>query len=215
MQKVIEGSSIVLGVFFVFLVQNSPLNGYSSYLLAILIIFSTIYISLKGRSPRLDQSEVDGKAHHKESKLFSGSPIEIFALTSIIVFIISLTSGISSPLFFFLYFMLFLLAFMCTSVAVWIFLVAILLYFVPEAINSPNIDTFIKLGSLALIAPIAYFIGVELDRRALLNKRIDSKTDEIIQEAQNLKEDSFDLEEKETIDEIIEEAQSLKKDSEN
>lgn len=113
--------------------------------------------------------------------------------------------------------MLFLLAFMCTPLTVWIFLVSILLYFIPETINSLNIDTFIRLGSLALIAPIAYFIGVEFDRRALLNKRIDSKTDEIIQEAQNLKEDNNPKspEETEVIDEIIEEAVSLKKDAED
>jgi hypothetical protein len=209
MQKVIEGSSIVLGVFLVFLVQNSPLINYTSYILAILIIFSAIYISLKKRSFR------SGKNKSGEVKLFSGSPIELFALTSIIVFIIALTSGISSPLFFFLYFMLFLLAFMCTPVTIWIFLIAILLYFIPEALNSLNIDTFIRLGSLALIAPIAYFIGVEFDRRALLNKRISSKTDEIIQEAQNLKDEHIDPEEKETIDEIIEEAASLKEDAED
>ena len=106
---------------------------------------------------------------------------------------------------------------MSTPITVWIFLISILLYFVPEAINSLNIDTFIRLGSLALIAPIAYFIGVEFDRRALLNKRIDSKTDEIIQEAQNLKEDDNPKspDETEAIDEIIEEAESLKRDSED
>lgn len=201
MKQFLPFLSIVLGVFLVFLVQNSPLSSYSSYILAIFIVFSAIYVSLKKRS--------EGK------KLFSGSPIEIFALTTIIVFIVTLTEGLASPLFFFFYFMLFLLAFMSTPITVWIFLVAILLYFVPEAINSLNLDTFIRLGSLALIAPIAYFVGIELNRRAFLNKRIDSKTDEIIQEAQNLKENRTNPEEKETIDEIIEEASSLKQDAEN
>lgn len=200
MQKVIEGSSIVLGVFLVFLVQHTSLISYESYLLAILIIFSSIYISLKRRS--------------EKKKLISGSPIELFALTSIIVLTIALTSGLTSPLFFFLYFMLFLLAFMCTPVTIWVFLISILLYFIPETLNSLNLDTFIRLGSLALIAPIAYFVGAELNRRSLLNKRITSKTNEIIQDAQNLKEETGNPEEKETINEIIEEAESLKRDSE-
>lgn len=201
-KQILEGSSIVLAVFFVFLVQNTILITYNSYLLAILIIFSAIYISLKRRSK-------------SPSSLFSGSPAELFGLISIIVLMVSLTNGLSSPLFFFLYFILFLLAFMCESVTIWIFLTSILLFFLPIVLQSVSSDSLIKMGSLVLISPIAYFIGREFERRQLLNRKIESKTDEIIQEARLLKEDGTPKgqDESEAIDEIIEEASSLKEDA--
>ena len=201
-KQILEGSSIVLAVFFVFLVQNTVLITYNSYLLAILIIFSAIYISLKRRSK-------------SPSSLFSGSPAELFGLISIIVLMVSLTNGLSSPLFFFLYFILFLLAFMCESVTIWIFLTSILLFFLPIVLQSVSSDSLIKMGSLVLISPIAYFIGREFERRQLLNRKIESKTDEIIQEARLLKEDGTPKgqDESEAIDEIIEEASSLKEDA--
>ncbi len=201
-KQILEGSSIVLAVFFVFLVQNTVLITYNSYLLAILIIFSAIYISLKRRSK-------------SPSSLFSGSPVELFGLISIIVLMVSLTNGLSSPLFFFLYFILFLLAFMCESITIWIFLTSILLFFLPIVLQSVSSDSLIKMGSLVLISPIAYFIGREFERRQLLNRKIESKTDEIIQEARLLKEDGTPKgqDESEAIDEIIEEASSLKEDA--
>jgi len=203
-KQILEGSSIVLAVFFVFLVQNTVLITYNTYLLAILIIFSAIYISLKKRSK-------------SPSSLFSGNPVELFGLISIIMLMVSLTNGLSSPLFFFLYFILFLLAFMCESITIWIFLTSILLFFLPIVLQNTSSDSLIKMGSLVLISPISYFIGKEFERRQLLNRKIESKTDEIIQEARLLKEDGTPKgqDESEAIDEIIEEAQSLKSDSED
>lgn len=200
---VTESASIILGVVSVFIVEITFLSTYSSYVLAFLIIFSTIYITLKKRS----------KA---PSQLFTGSPVELYGLTTIIVLIIAITNGLASPLFFFLYFLLFLLAFMGEAITVWIFLAAIILYFIPEASRNMDSNTFIKLGSLLLITPVSYFVSKELERRQLLNQQIDVKTDEIIQDAEALKEavDPTQPEEIEAIDEIIEEASSLRDDSE-
>lgn len=201
-KSVIESSSIILGIASVFLIEITFLSTYASYLLAFLIIFSIIYITFKKRSKT-------------PSQLFTGSPIELYGLTTVIVLIIAITNGLTSPLFFFLYFLLFLLAFMGEAITVWVFLATIILYFIPEASKSMDSNTFIKLGSLLLITPISYFVSKELERRQLLNQQIDVKTDEIIQDAEALKEavDPTQPEEAEAIDEIIEEAQSLKDDS--
>ena len=199
-QKLLQGSSIVLSVFSVFVVQNTFLSNYSSYLLAFLIIFYAIYISIKKRSK-------------SGSELFTSNPSEIYGIISIILLILVLTGSLSSPLFFFLYFILFLLAFVSESVTVWIFTLAIILFFIPEGARNFTSDTIIKFGSILLISPIAYFVGKEFERRNLLSKRIDAKTDDIIQEAQVLKNTGVSIEENEAIDEIIEEAESLKEDS--
>lgn len=201
-KTVSQGIAITLGVATVFLVQISFLSIYSSYLLAFLIIFSIIYITLKKRSINSTQ-------------LFSGNALEYYGLTAVIVFIVAITNGLSSPLFFFLYFLLFLFAFMGEAISVWIFLTAIMLYFLPQASNNLDSNTFIKLGSLLLITPISYFVAKELERRKLLNQQIDEKTDEIIHDAEVLKESvpAAQTEENEVIDEIIEEAESLKEDT--
>lgn len=197
-----ESASIIVAVISVYIVENTVLSNYASYLLALMIIFFAIYISIKKRSK-------------SASELFTGSSLEIFGIIFITLLILLLTGSLASQLFFFLYFILFLLAFMCTSTSVWVFLVSIILFFLPEASQNMNSDTFIKLGSLLLIAPISYFVAKELERRQLLSKRIESKTDDIISDAEALRENSntADPSENEAIDEIIEEAQSLKEDS--
>ena len=213
-QQILEGSSIVLAVFTVFIVQLTSLSTYSSYLLAILIVFSAIYISIQKRSkPASQYTNIGGTA----SQLFNGGPIELFGVITIITLIISLTNGLTSPLFFFLYFILFLLAFMCEPITIWIFLISIILFFIPQASISFSPDTLIKLGSLILIAPIAFFIGKEFERRQKLNQKIENKTDEITRVAEALKDDGNPraADESEAIDEIIEEAESLRRDAED
>ncbi len=78
-------------------------------------------------------------------------------------------------------------------------------------------SNFIKLGSLLLIAPIAYFFGREFERRGKITDKIEAKTEEIISEAQALQEDPKiqSTEESQAIENIIEEASSLQKDAEN
>lgn len=194
--------SILSAIIVIFLVQNSVFSSFSSYLLALLIIFTLIYTTLKRRSKSV-------------STLFSGTPIELFASTSIILLIIELTGNILSPLFFFLYLLLILLIFLAGPISVLIFAIGITLYFFPETLNNPTAENIVKLASFLLIAPIGYFIGKEFEHRKNLDEKIEAKTDEIIQDAENLKEASSFPDEDDALQEIIEEAQSLKKDSEN
>lgn len=197
-----QSVSILLGLGFVFFIQISFLSTYSSYLLAILIIFASIYITLRKRSKT-------------SSELFTGSPLELFGIVAIITLIVSLTGGIDSPLFFFVYFLLFLLAFMSSTLSVWVFAFAIILFFLPQISSTFDTNTVIKVGSIILLSPIAYFVANELQRRELLRGEIEAKTDDIIQEAEAIKETTNpSAEESEAIDEIIEEASSLREDAE-
>lgn len=201
MPLLFQSISILSSIFFVYLVQNSVFSSYSSYLLALLIIFSIIYTTLKKRSK-------------SANTLFSGTPMELFASSSIILLIISLTGNISSPLFFFLYFLLIMLVFLSGPISTLIFALGLTLYFLPETLNNPVPENIVKLASFILLAPIGYFIGREFENRKVLDEKIEAKTEEIIQEAQNLKEASKQPDEEEALDEIIEEAESLRQDSE-
>lgn len=199
-QIVSQSVAIIIAVASVFLIQLTDISNYISYLLGILIVFSAIYISIKKRSK-------------SASELFTGSPLEIGLITSIILLILVLTGNLSSPLFFFLYFLLFFFAFIAEPATIIFFILAILLYFLPNATGNFSTDILLKLGSLVLIGPIAYFVARELERRSLLGRRVEAKTDEIIREAVILKENAKDADENEAIDEIIEEAESLKDDA--
>ena len=88
-KSITESLSVVLGVITVFAVQITFLASYSSYILAFFIVFSIIYITVKKRSVA-------------SSQLFSGSPVEMYGLAAVITLIVSITNGLSSPLFFFL-----------------------------------------------------------------------------------------------------------------
>jgi hypothetical protein len=184
-------------------------------------MFAAIYISIMRRRERtiiLDEKNLNSDFPDQRVTplhLLSSS-LELFAIITIITLIISLTGLIASPLFFFLYFVLFLLAFVYSPVTIWVFLITIILYFIPSAINSASTDTFIKLLSLLLIAPIAYFVGKEFERRQLISKRIEAKTNDIIHDAEALREETVpNSEEDETIEELIEEAESLRRDPQN
>lgn len=200
--RFLKGIGILFGVMSVFIIQNTPLSTYSSYLLAILIIISILTLGVKNKSKLASSITTDG-------------PVELFSIISIITLIISLTGNITSPFFFFFYFIFFLIAFISEPISIWVLLASLLLYFLPEFSQPLTASVLIKIGSLIFMAPVAYFVSIEVARRKQLNKKIEAKTDEIIQEAHLLKEDSSPRgdESNEVISEIIEEAQSLKEDS--
>lgn len=197
-----ESAAVVLAVGTLLLIQYTFIINYAPYLLAFAIIIFSLFIWIKNKSK-------------SASQLFTGTPLEIYAISFVILLIVVLTNGLSSPLFFFLYFILFLLAFISKPLTIWTFLLSVVLFFMPT-IASFTFDAYLKIASLILITPIAFFVAREFEKRQQLNSRIEAKADDIIQEAEVLKEntDPSAVEENEAINEIIEEAESLKKDSE-
>jgi len=199
--KTNEAIAVVSAISIPLVLQTLGFSTILSYLLAILIICFIVYSLVKKRSKT-------------GSGFLSGNITEIFCVTAIIILIISLTNSLTSPLFFFIYFLILLLAFISASSTLWVLLLASLLFFTPEALTNPNLNTIIKLGSLILITPIAYFISREFEKRQILSEKIEAKTEDIIQEAEVLK-DTYGLkrEESDVLEEIIEEANSLKEDA--
>lgn len=197
--KLFQAYAIVFSAFIIFLVQNIESGNYMSYLLALFIITSALYISLK---------------KHLDNKLPEGLSItpDLFLTTSIILLIVSITDGLSSPFFFLLYFPLFLFAFIATSSSIWVYLLAIAFFFLPQVISQAQIDILIKYSSFLLVTPLAYFFSLEIERRKKLDEKIEAKTEDIIQGAEALKDSSDNPEEIEALETIIEEAQAVQED---
>lgn len=173
--------TISLTFLFVFIVVNTQLNEYIPFILALVIIFSVIFMVLRRRQ-------------NKGADLFIGSNSEVFSITSALLFMVFLTGGIQSALFFLLYFLLFGMAFLFEPPTIFVFLLGLFAVFGISVFQDDVFGNIIKVGSLAFLTPIAYFFGREFKRREELEKKIEKNTDKILSDVEKIanKEGSAD-----------------------
>lgn len=200
MNTFVQSLVIILCLGTVFIIVHTPLQAYIAPILGILILFSVIYFIIKKRSV-------------KDQELFQGSYSEFAAITLGILLIIFLTEGFHSSLFFLVYFLLFGISFMFHPLTVFVFMFGLIAIFAEQALQGDIFVNMIRLGSLVLLSPIAYFFGNEFRRREKLEKEVKEKAEKIIKNAQEL---SLKPENKEEIlSDIIETSEKLKDDAEN
>lgn len=153
MSQFIFQTIVILGSFIlVFLWTKSAYTTYTPLLLGSLTL---IYL-------------ISSAIHHKQtSPLLTKSlkPLTIFLLTTLVVLIINFTHGINSDFFFLFYFLSFAISYLFRSETVFVLCFAILLFFFPNSEADQTITNFIKLASLFLLSPIAYFFGKEIELR--------------------------------------------------
>ena len=195
-----ESLVIATSILFIFLIQNTLLKDYTMPILGLIIAFSSIYLVLKRRG-------------RKSNDLFIGSYPEIASIIICLVLAITITGGIQSNLFFLLYFLLFGIAFLFEPVIIFVFVLGIGAIFLQDALANDVFNNFIKLGSVLLLAPIAFFFSKELKSRENEKKTIDEQAEIILEDAEDLRSrrGQKSLEEEEDIDEIIETANELEK----
>jgi len=199
--KVLKESLVIAtSILFIFLIQNTLLEEYTMPILGLVIAFSSIYLVLKRR-------------RRKGNDLFIGSYPEIASIIICLVLAISITGGIQSNLFFLLYFLLFGIAFLFEPVIIFVFVLGIGAIFLQDALLNDVFNNFIKLGSVLLLSPIAFFFSKELKNRENERRAIDEQTEIILEDAEDLRSrlGPKSFEEEEDIDEIIETASELKK----
>lgn len=85
----------------------------------------------------------------------------VLLLSSIVVLLVISTGGLNSSLFFLLYFVFFAIGFAVAPESVFIFMTMVVLLLLPAALKENVSENLIKLGSVILIAPLAYFFGKE------------------------------------------------------
>jgi len=199
MKALKESLVIATSILFIFLVQNTLLEEYTMPILGLVIAFSAIYLILKRR-------------RRNGTDLFIGSYPEIASIIICLVLAISITGGIQSNLFFLLYFLLFGIAFLFEPVIIFVFVLGIGAIFLQDALLNDVFNNFIKLGSVLLLSPIAFFFSKELKNRESERRVIDEQTDIILEDAEDLRSrpGTKTAEEEEDIDEIIETANELR-----
>lgn len=206
MKLIIQSFVLILSFLFVFAWQQTILSTYTVPVLGLLIL---IYLFFSARKR--------GRAFLE----LGDSPWSIFALNSLIFLLIFSTEGINSPIFFLLYFLGFGIAFVFEPMAIFVFILGTILVFLPDALKNDITTNFLKVGSLVLISPLAYFFGSEFRKNDLQGEEIEKiqertkeaadtiakEVEEVVEEEKNLSAAST-----ERLNEVLEEAEDLREE---
>jgi positive regulator of sigma E activity len=134
-------------------------------------------------------------------------------LTALVLILIVDTGGLTSPIFFLLYFIPFAICFVLLPEAAIVYLAGVALLFLPTALDGDVTNNLIKLGSIVLITPLAYFFGKEY-RVVSEHQNQDNETaSRISNEAANILKDNATTlaeEDKAQLADIIQESEQLK-----
>lgn len=183
--KVISQSLVLIASFvIVYLWQLTSLSEFTVPFLGLLIaVFLMVSARKKG----------------KGFLTLGGGPLGIFLLTTLILLLIFSTEGINSPLFFLLYFLGFGIAFVFEPVTAFVFVIGAFLILFQDATKIDATNNLLKLGSLLLISPLAYFFGKEY-------KKTDEQSETIIGLKERAKDSADTI--SEDIEEVIENEKS-------
>ena len=133
------------------------------------------------------------------------------------------TGSINSSLFFLLYFLGFGIAFVFEPVITFVFVLGAILIFLPDALKNDMTGNMLKLGSLLLISPLAFFFGKEYRRNdsqeetiEALKERTKDSADTIsedIEEVINDEKQNLKAEDVQKLNEVLEETEDLREES--
>ena len=156
-------------------------------------------------------------------KEFDAESVAIFFLTSTILLLISLTGGFNSYVFFLLYFLLFWVAFVLLPQTVFVLVVATAIFFAPDVLSTASIESYLKLFSLVILSPIAYYFGLEFRKRALAEESIErlreqshTAADHIVGDVVSIMQDEkkqLKLNSLEKLDDVIRQADALRQNT--
>ncbi|MCL4354391.1 hypothetical protein M1349_02860 [Patescibacteria group bacterium] len=207
MKLIIQSLVLIVSFLAIYIWQQTILTAYTIPALGFLIF---IYLFLSARKK--------GRAFLE----LGNSPWAIFALNTVIFLLIFSTEGLSSPIFFLLYFLGFGIAFVFEPMAIFVFVVGTVLIFLPDALKNDVTTNFLKVGSLVLISPLAYFFGNEFRRNddqeaeiEALEERSQEAADTIAQDVKTvIEEEKENLSTKATdkLNDILEETEDLRQE---
>lgn len=190
---------IVMSTLILYFIISNKFISYTPYILAFFFVLAIIYGLIKKR--------------RKHVEVFSANSIEIFTILTSVLLIVFLTDGIKSPIFFLTYFLLFGITFIFEPLTIFIFLIGMLFLFGPQTLEGDVIGNSIKLGSLLVLAPIAYFFGREHKKREKLSNQVKINADDIIKSASELLKTKDTSEQTKKTEKIIEDAHKLKNEA--
>lgn len=191
---------VILATITVFSIVQTPAVVAIPYILGFLAGASLIYAFFR-------------KKIKKHSEAFIGSNKEIFTILVFVLLVVFLTGGIGSNLFFLTYFLIFGVTFVFEPLIIFLFLLGLAVLFVPGTLQDDIFSNVVKLSSLFLLTPVAYFFSREFKKRERLQNKVNQTTEIIITDAKDLLESKDKNERVQKAEEIISEAEELKKET--
>ncbi|MGA2911650.1 MAG: hypothetical protein ABSE17_03385 [Candidatus Levyibacteriota bacterium] len=209
MKILLQSLILVLSFVFVFVWKETPFASYTVPLSGLLIV---LYILLSARQKGKGFLQMGGEG-----------PWGIFFLNTVILLLIFSTGSIDSVLFFLLYFLGFGIAFVFEPAVTFVFVLGVILVFVPDAIKGDLLVNSLKLGSLLLISPLAFFFGKEYRKTDQQDEVIEGLEERTKEAADTISEDIEEVikdekaglkdEDMEKLNEILEETEDLREES--
>lgn len=166
--RYLTNSLILISSFLAVFLEEQFASDYRTQIIGLLIIAYFVITFLR-------------RKYKKDKENFS-SASDIFIINSVVILLIIATGSLYSPIFFLLYFLCFGITFIFEPLTVFIFALGTLAIFLPEALKNQALESYIKLGSIFLIAPLAFFFGKEYKDRAKITENLEKTK----QEAQNI-----------------------------
>lgn len=193
--------AVALSFIFTAAIKSSPLEMEAGFVLATLIVMAIIYTAIQR------------KRNTSYNMLFTAGAGEMFFISTIVLLMIEITGGIDSSIYFLNYFLLFGLPLISTPIIALIFTASIILFNTPDLIRNFDTNILLRMGSILLLLPLAYFVSNELMKKQRENKELKEKAQEIEKTAEELESEEESLEMREKLDDIIESAQDIKDQS--
>ncbi|HEV2339971.1 MAG TPA: hypothetical protein VGT05_04415 [Patescibacteria group bacterium] len=208
MKFILQSLVLVSSFCLVFMWERTNLSNYSIQALSILIIAYILLTAIR---------------HRKNPQANFGGMTDIFILNTAIFLLIFLTNDIISPLFFLLYFLGFGITFIFEPVTVFVYTLGAIAIFLPVVLKNGAMDSYLKLGSLLLITPLAFFFGQtykdrdkELTQMEALEERSKNAADTIAQEVKEIivtEKKNLQGKNLEKLNEILEETEDLREET--
>jgi hypothetical protein len=209
MSLAVQSATLAISFAVVYIWENSPLKDNSFQLLGLLIALYLILVARKkGRT--LFQIGEHGN-------------VGIFILNTLVLLLIFSTGGLDSPLFFILYFIAFGIAFVFDPLMVFVFIAGAVLVFIPQVGTINTSADILKIASIVLVSPLAYFFGREYRKSDSQDEQLNATIEREKEAADTISKDVKDLieaekgllknEDLEKLNEILEEAQDLREES--
>ena len=209
MKLLVQSAVLILSFVVIFVWQNSPLGTYTVPMLGLLI---ALYLIISARKKGSGFFNMGGEG-----------PWGIFILNTVIFLLIFSTGSLNSVLFFLLYFLGFGIAFVFEPSVVFVFILCSILIFLPDALKTDPTGNLLKLGSLLLISPLAFFFGKEYRKGDRQDEKINALEERTNDAADTISEDIEEVikDEKETLkgrdleklNEVLEETEDLRQES--
>jgi hypothetical protein len=208
MKFISQSAILILSFLFIYIWEQTELVTYTVPFLGFLVfIYLLVFAKRKKQLFNLD----------------SNSLWTVLVLNTVILLLIFITGGITSPIFFLLYFLVFGIAFAFEPLSVFVFLIGAIIIFLPAAFKDDVSGNLMRLGPLLLISPLAYFFGnefrksdkreEEMEKMAERTKEAANTISEDVEEVIKDEKEKLSPEATEKLDQILEETEDLRQES--